>query len=97
MLVLDARHAISAWLVLDDARMRSIPCIHGERLHGLFDVWSFTNVTALVASGLGGGSLIYANVMLAKPPRASSGTTCAPAPSVAGRSSPRSSRRLTTK
>ena len=37
-------------------------------LHGLFDVWSFSHVTALVASGLGGGSLIYANVMLPKPP-----------------------------
>ena len=37
-------------------------------LHGLFDVWSFSDVTALVASGLGGGSLIYANVMLEKPP-----------------------------
>jgi cholesterol oxidase len=36
-------------------------------LHGLFDLWSFANVTALVASGLGGGSLIYANVMLRKP------------------------------
>ena len=36
-------------------------------LHGLFDVWSFSHVRALVASGLGGGSLIYANVMLRKP------------------------------
>jgi cholesterol oxidase len=36
-------------------------------LHGLFDLWSFAHVTALVASGLGGGSLIYANVMLRKP------------------------------
>ena len=36
-------------------------------LHGLFDLWSFSHVTALVASGLGGGSLIYANVMLRKP------------------------------
>jgi cholesterol oxidase len=36
-------------------------------LHGLFDVWSFSHVTALVASGLGGGSLIYANVILRKP------------------------------
>jgi cholesterol oxidase len=36
-------------------------------LHGLFDMWSFSHVTALVASGLGGGSLIYANVMLRKP------------------------------
>ena len=35
-------------------------------LHGLFEVWSFGGVRALVASGLGGGSLIYANVMLRK-------------------------------
>ena len=32
--------------------------------YGLFDVWSFTQGKALVSSGLGGGSLIYANVML---------------------------------
>ncbi|MFL5860785.1 MAG: GMC family oxidoreductase, partial [Solirubrobacteraceae bacterium] len=37
-------------------------------LHGLFEVWSFAKVKALVASGLGGGSLIYANVLLHKPP-----------------------------
>lgn len=37
-------------------------------LHGLYEVWSFSKVRALVASGLGGGSLIYANVMLRKPP-----------------------------
>jgi cholesterol oxidase len=36
--------------------------------HGLFEVWSFSGLSALVASGLGGGSLIYANVMLPKPP-----------------------------
>ncbi|MCV7422193.1 GMC family oxidoreductase [Mycobacterium yunnanensis] len=36
-------------------------------LHGLFNVWSFEHVDAIVASGLGGGSLIYANVMLEKP------------------------------
>jgi cholesterol oxidase len=36
-------------------------------LHGLFEVWSFSRVRALVSSGLGGGSLIYANVMLPKP------------------------------
>ncbi|KAA0097913.1 GMC family oxidoreductase [Mycolicibacterium sp. P1-18] len=38
-----------------------------EGLHGLFNVWSFDNVDAIVSSGLGGGSLIYANVMLEKP------------------------------
>jgi cholesterol oxidase len=31
-------------------------------LYGLFDVWSFKRSGALVSSGLGGGSLIYANV-----------------------------------
>lgn len=35
-------------------------------LHGLFDVWSFQRFAAVVASGLGGGSLIYANVLLRK-------------------------------
>jgi cholesterol oxidase len=37
-----------------------------EGLQGLFDVWSFRSLGALVSSGLGGGSLIYANVMLRK-------------------------------
>jgi cholesterol oxidase len=35
-------------------------------LHGLFDLWSFSDVDAVVSAGLGGGSLIYANVMLRK-------------------------------
>ncbi|MBA3327791.1 MAG: GMC family oxidoreductase, partial [Solirubrobacterales bacterium] len=35
-------------------------------LHGMYDVWSFDHSAALVASGLGGGSLIYSNVMLRK-------------------------------
>jgi cholesterol oxidase len=34
--------------------------------HGLFNVWTFDGIEALVASGLGGGSLIYANVLLRK-------------------------------
>jgi cholesterol oxidase len=36
--------------------------------HGLYNVWSFRHTGALVASGLGGGSLIYANVLLRKDP-----------------------------
>lgn len=36
-------------------------------LYGIFNVWSFEHVDAIVSSGLGGGSLIYANVMLEKP------------------------------
>src|SRR5918998_3411702 len=37
-----------------------------EGLYGLYDFWSFHRIQALVASGLGGGSLIYANVLLRK-------------------------------
>ncbi|GAB2624702.1 GMC oxidoreductase [Streptomyces capparidis] len=36
-------------------------------LYGLYDLWSFSKLDALVSSGLGGGSLIYANVLLRKP------------------------------
>ncbi|GAB3314738.1 hypothetical protein GCM10027451_29900 [Geodermatophilus aquaeductus] len=39
-----------------------------EGRQGLFDVWSFTSISAVVSSGLGGGSLIYANVLLRKDP-----------------------------
>src|SRR5919108_2299248 len=37
-----------------------------EGLHGLFDVWSFRGLGGIVASGLGGGSLVYSNVVLRK-------------------------------
>ncbi|MGP4050458.1 GMC oxidoreductase [Streptomyces sp. 2A115] len=36
-------------------------------LHGMFDVWTFRGFDSVVSSGLGGGSLIYANVLLRKP------------------------------
>ncbi len=35
-------------------------------LYGMFDVWHFSGCDAVVSSGLGGGSLIYANVLLRK-------------------------------
>ena len=35
-------------------------------LHGMFDVWRFSGCDSVVSSGLGGGSLIYANVLLRK-------------------------------
>jgi cholesterol oxidase len=35
-------------------------------LYGMFDVWSFKGSGALISSGLGGGSLIYANILLRK-------------------------------
>jgi cholesterol oxidase len=40
---------------------------HG--LHGLFNIWSFRGLGGVVASGLGGGSLVYANVLLRKDER----------------------------
>jgi cholesterol oxidase len=47
-------------------RMRENFWDPGEGLYGLYDFWSFHRIHALVASGLGGGSLIYANVLLRK-------------------------------
>src|SRR5581483_2572989 len=38
-------------------------------LQGLFDVWAFRHLEAVVSAGLGGGSLIYANVLLRKDER----------------------------
>lgn len=35
-------------------------------LYGMYNVWFFRHLDAIVASGLGGGSLIYANVLLRK-------------------------------
>ncbi|HET9139503.1 GMC family oxidoreductase [Actinophytocola sp.] len=40
-----------------------------DHLYGMYDVWSFSGCDSVVASGLGGGSLIYANVLLRKDER----------------------------
>lgn len=40
-----------------------------EGLYGMYDLWSFRGIDALVSSGLGGGSLIYANVFIRKDER----------------------------
>ena len=37
-----------------------------KKLYGMFDIWSFRDIGAVVSSGLGGGSLIYANVLIRK-------------------------------
>ncbi|MBM2821901.1 MAG: FAD-dependent oxidoreductase [Thermoleophilia bacterium] len=37
-------------------------------LHGMFDIWTFKGIEALVSSALGGGSIIYANVLIRKDP-----------------------------
>jgi cholesterol oxidase len=49
--------------------MRSNLWDPSEGLYGLYDLWSFRGLEALVSSGLGGGSLIYANVLLRKDER----------------------------
>lgn len=40
-----------------------------EAMYGLFDAWTFRGMEGVVSSGLGGGSLIYANVLLRKDPQ----------------------------
>jgi cholesterol oxidase len=40
-----------------------------DELYGLFDIRSFRKIESIVSSGLGGGSLIYANVLLRKDER----------------------------
>jgi cholesterol oxidase len=40
-----------------------------EGLYGMFNVWSFDRLGAVVGSGLGGGSLIYTNVLIRKDER----------------------------
>ncbi len=39
-----------------------------DGLFGLFETWSFRGIEGVVSSGLGGGSLIYANTLLRKDP-----------------------------
>jgi len=39
----------------------------GEESHGIFDVRNFEHMDAVVGAGLGGGSLIYANVFMVPP------------------------------
>src|SRR5437588_839257 len=34
--------------------------------HGLFQAWAFSGIESVVSAGLGGGSLIYANVLIRK-------------------------------
>lgn len=41
----------------------------GAGLYGLFDIWGFRGFDSVVSAGLGGGSLIYANVLLRKDER----------------------------
>ena len=47
-------------------RMRKNFWDPSEGLHGLYNFWSFRGLDVLISSGLGGGSLIYANVLIRK-------------------------------
>src|SRR5262249_54531265 len=48
----------------DRSRPKHVP---RRQLHGMFDVRSYNGLDAVVCAGLGGGSLIYANVFLQPP------------------------------
>ena len=48
------------------ARSRATSGTRATGLYGFFDIWTFKGIEALVSSCLGGGSIIYANVLLRK-------------------------------
>jgi cholesterol oxidase len=54
------------WNLSSEARTKP-GTIATKETHGMFDVRNFENIDALVCAGLGGGSLIYANVFLQPP------------------------------
>lgn len=58
--------ANSFWNLLPEQRMRP-KTIAAQEAHGLFDIRNFDHIDAVVSAGLGGGSLIYANVFLEPP------------------------------
>ena len=45
----------------------SFPELRGQELHGMFDIRSYSHMDVIQSAGLGGGSLIYANVFLMPP------------------------------
>jgi len=55
------------WNVPLEQRKRPKNIATKRQTHGMFDVRNFDNMDALVCAGLGGGSLIYANVFLQPP------------------------------
>ena len=61
-------HAMSRnfWNIQTESRRRPKHILANE-LHGMFDLRNYDHMDALVCAGLGGGSLIYANVFLEPP------------------------------
>jgi cholesterol oxidase len=54
------------WNLLPEKRSRP-KNIANKETHGMFDIRNFDHIDAVVGAGLGGGSLIYANVFLQPP------------------------------
>jgi cholesterol oxidase len=54
------------WNIVREGRNRP-KNIGSKDMHGLFDIRNFEHLDAVVGAGLGGGSLIYANVFLQPP------------------------------
>ncbi len=54
------------WSPPNDSAQRP-KSIRDKSMRGLFDIRNFTRMDAVVSAGLGGGSLIYANVLLEPP------------------------------
>jgi cholesterol oxidase len=54
------------WNLPEEKRARP-GAMRDEEQHGLFDIRNFIRMDAVLAAGLGGGSLIYANVFLEPP------------------------------
>lgn len=58
------------WNVPNEQRPRPNRVPGDDEQHGMFDVRNYRHMDVLVGAGLGGGSLIYANVFLEPPDRA---------------------------
>lgn len=58
--------ATNFWNIVREGRNRP-KNFASEDMHGMFDVRLFEHIDAMVCAGLGGGSLIYANVFLQPP------------------------------
>lgn len=58
--------ASNFWNIVREDRKRP-KNIGSKDMHGMFDIRIFEHIDALVGAGLGGGSLIYANVFLQPP------------------------------
>src|SRR5262245_6346195 len=58
------------WNLPDEKRDRGAAASVGDQeMHGLFDVRNYKGIDAVVCAGVGGGSLIYANVFMEPPER----------------------------